>query len=177
MRNLHYILATAVVAVLCGTGLTAQDSGSDVRRQAAEARERLGFLVGTWTVEGMEDKWTEICEWYQNRSHIVCNSEIATPSGLLYGVSVFSYSERKQRYAYYHYASSGVANEMDVFIDNGSLLATYERQIGADLVREQVTMVPRGDGTYDFREDTSTNGGPWKTGTSIHYIPKQRPPS
>lgn len=145
---------------------------ADAKEVAARQRERLEFLIGTWTVESMEDSFTETCEWYHQRSHVVCSSETVTAGGTRKGVSVFSYSTRKGRYVYYHYGSSGVANEMDVFIVDKSLLATYERQVGADLVREQVWMTPRADGTYDFREDDSTNGGPWTTVASVHYLRK-----
>jgi hypothetical protein len=107
---------------------------------------------------------------------VVCNAEFVTPSGVKKSVSVLSYSARKGRHAYYHYGSSGVVNEMDAVVADGVLLATAERQIGPDLVREQVRMTPRGDGSYDFKEETSTNGGPWTTTTSIRYLRKADAP-
>lgn len=154
----------------------AQAGDGEPKRDAAKAREQLAFIVGTWTIEGMEKDFTETCSWYQNRSHVVCNSESTGPSGVQTGVSVFSYSARTGRYAYYHYGSSGVFNAMDVFVGDRSLIATAERVVGPDLVREQVTMARRADGSYDFREETSKNGGPWQLSTSFHYIPKVSPP-
>ena len=168
MRTTVNLVLMAAAMALSGR-LTAQAAGDP---QESAAREQLAFIVGTWTVEGMEETMTERCEWFQNRSHVVCNTEIAAPSGVRKSVSVLSYSARRGRHAYYHYSSSGVVNEMDAFVADGTLLATAERQVGPDLVREQVRMTPRDDGSYDFKEETSTNGGPWTTTTSIRYLRK-----
>lgn len=142
---------------------------------ADHPRERLDMIIGDWTIEGREGSFSEVCQWFHNRSHVVCNSESKSNSGVSRGVSVFSYSETKERFVYYHYGSSGVAEGMDVFTDGRSLLATAERQAGSDLVREQVWMTPRPDGTFDFRIDVSKNGAPWETTTRFHYVRRTRP--
>jgi hypothetical protein len=142
----------------------------DAANAAENPRELLSMIAGDWTVEGREDSFRETCEWFHNRSHLVCTSESRRPAGTSRGVSVFSYSEAKGRFLYYHYGSSGVAVAMDAFLRDGSLFATAERQAGTDLLREQVRMTPRADGTFDFVEEVSTNGGPWKTTTQVHYI-------
>lgn len=169
-------VSLVLMAALALPGRLAAQTAGAPKDAAAAAREQLGFIVGTWTVEGMEKTMTETCEWFQDRSHVVCNAELVTPSGVRKSVSVLSYSARRGRHAYYHYGSSGVVNEMDAFVAGGVLLATAERQIGPDLVREQVRMAPRGDGSYDFKEETSTNGGPWTTTTSIRYLRKTEAP-
>lgn len=137
---------------------------------AESPRDRLGWLIGTWTIEGRESSFTEVCDWFHHRSHVVCNSESRGTSGVRKGVSVISYSDLKKRFLYYHYGSSGVAVEMDVFIEGHSLMATAERLEGDDLVREQVWMTPTPDGSADFREDVSKNGGPWETRTRFRYL-------
>jgi hypothetical protein len=144
---------------------------SGIAAAAESPRELLSMMVGTWTQEGREDTFTETCAWFHNRSHVVCNSESRRASGTSRGVSVFSYSDEKQRFVYYHYGSSGVAVEMDVFLRDGGLYATAERQSGADVTREQVSMTPRTDGSFDFVEESSTNAGPWKTTARVRYIP------
>lgn len=138
---------------------------------AAESpRELLSFLAGSWTVEGREDSFTETCTWFQNRTHMVCNSESRRPKGTSRGVSVFSYAEDKKRFLYYHYGSSGVAVAMDVFLRDGRMYATAERDNAGELTREQVTITPRTDGSFDFVEETSTNASPWQVTTRVHYV-------
>jgi hypothetical protein len=137
---------------------------------ADDPREALSFLEGTWTVEGREAAFTETCSWFHAKSHLVCDSESRRPPKTSRGVSVFSYAEEKKRFLYYHYGSSGVAVAMDVFLRDGKLYATAERENGADLTREQVTVTPRPDGSFDFVEEISTNAGPWTVSTRVHYV-------
>lgn len=134
------------------------------------AREKLAFIVGAWTIEGMEDTFNETCEWFHNRSHVVCNSEERSTDGVSRGVSVFSWSPRLGRYLYYHYGSSGAAHALDVFIVDRTLRATRERRVSNDLIREQVLMAPRPDGGFDFLEEVSTNGSPWTESVRLRYV-------
>lgn len=173
MRKHWFAWALAVCSYAPCSAVAAQPADRAPTLGGAETlREQLAFIVGTWTIEGMEGAFTETCEWYHNRSHVVCSSESHEPSGVQKGVSVFSYSARTGRYAYYHYGSSGGVKAMDVFLGEGSLMATTEGQVGTDWVREQVTMARRPDGSFDFREEKSLNGGPWKVSTTFHYLSK-----
>jgi hypothetical protein len=138
--------------------------------QAVPARERLKMIEGDWTVEGKEATFRETCEWFGPRAHLVCSSEIRGKGGVRRGVSVMSYSEESGRFLYYHYGHSGVVQALDLFLDEGQLRATGEREVGADLIRTQVMMTRRADGSFDFQEQESTNGRPWETTATVHYI-------
>ena len=133
-------------------------------------RERLEMLEGDWTIEGKEATFRETCAWFDQRSHIVCNSESRRTSGVKRGVSVLSYSDEKKRFLYYSYGDSGGAAALDVFIEGGTLIATGEREAGPDLIRTQVQMTRRADGSFDFREQESKNGGPWTTTADVNYV-------
>lgn len=137
---------------------------------AEHPRERLSMLVGDWTIEGRQDSFREVCEWYHKQSHVVCNSESSGPKGIRKGVSVFSYSEELGRYAYYHYGSSGVAVAQRIFFQGTTLISTVELEKGADIVREQVWVTPLADGSMELREETSKNGGPWEQTVRFRYI-------
>lgn len=130
----------------------------------------LSFLIGEWTVEGKKGL-TERCEWFTNQSHIVCTVRV---NDTVTGVSVFSHEASTGRYAYYHYGKSGVVAAMDIFPGERSLVATAERKVGSDLVREEVRITPRGHG-FDFLEVTSKNGGPWVTASAFRYISTSTP--
>lgn len=137
---------------------------------AEPPRDLLAFIVGDWTIERRETSFRELCEWYPGRSHVVCNSESRRETGTSRGVSVFSYSDEKKHHVYYHYGSSGAVAAMDVFTDGKSLVATGEKIVGANVVREQVWMTPRGDDRFEFREQISTNGGAWETAAQFNYV-------
>lgn len=139
---------------------------------AENVRERLAMLEGEWTLEGREASFRETCEWFEGRSHMVCTSESRGAKGVRKGISVMSYSDEKKRFLYYHYASSGVVQALDLFLERGLLLATGERSVGTDLVRTEVTMQQRADGSFDFRERESKNGQPWEVTAQVHYIPR-----
>jgi hypothetical protein len=142
-----------------------------------DPKAKLSRFIGDWTVEGKETTFRETCEWFHNRSHVVCNSESKRASGIGRGVSVFSYSEAKKRLVYYHYGSSGVVAEMDVFFVGDIFYATGERRDGADLIREQVRITWLPDGTMDFQEEASTNGAEWKPTVRVHYVPRVAAPN
>lgn len=137
---------------------------------AEHPRERLSMLVGDWTIEGRQDSFREVCAWYHERSHVVCNSESSGPKGIRKGVSVFSYSEATGRYTYYHYGSSGVAVAQRIFVQGNTLVSTVELENGAEIVREQVWLTPLPDGSMEFREEASKNGGPWEPTVRFRYI-------
>ena len=156
----RYLTTFLVVLVITGSPAAAAES----------PRERLGMLIGDWTVAGREDSFREVCDWFHERSHVVCNSESRGSKGLRKGVSVLSYSDATGRYSYYHYGSSGVAIAQDIFFQGTTMISTVERTVGADVLREQVWVTPQADGSMDFREDVSKNGGPWEAGTRIRYV-------
>ena len=154
------VIFTFVSFIACAPALGADDP-----------RERLGWIVGSWTIEGREDSFREVCGWFHGRSHVVCNSESRNAAGTLRkGVTVISWSEEKKRFVYYYYGSTGVTVAMDIFVEGRSLIATAERDEGDDLVREQVWITPAEDGAMHFREDVSKNGGPWETRTQFRYV-------
>lgn len=140
-------------------------------------RERLSFLIGEWTIEGREDSLRDTCAWFHNRSHVLCTAETRAASGLKKSVSVFSYSEELGHYLYYHYGSSGVVAAQAAFFVGETLTTTSERRDGRDVVREQVWVVPRTDGSFDLHEDVSRNGGPWTTTVRVRYVPINRKPA
>lgn len=137
---------------------------------AEDPRERLSMLVGDWTIEGRQDSFREVCEWYHKQSHVVCSSESSGPKGIRKGVSVFSYSEATGRYAYYHYGSSGVAVAQRIFFQGNTMISTVELEKGPETVREQVWLTPLADGSMEFREEASKNGGPWEPTVRFRYI-------
>ena len=72
-----------------------------------EVERRLSFLVNDWTIEGAEATYRENCEWYAERSFVVCNTEDRESGKPVYSVSILGWSAAAQNYTYHHYAQSG----------------------------------------------------------------------
>jgi len=135
----------------------------------SEARARLEVLVGSWTVSGKEESYSEICEWYQNRSFVVCNTEEKRSQGVWKSVSILGFSELSGMYTYYNYNSSGSSRSLNGFVRGDELLFTGEHPVRGDMVRYQVSVKPTSSGLA-FREERSTNGAPWVVAAQVDYI-------
>ena len=135
----------------------------------SESRERLEMFVGSWTIPGQENSYSEICEWYHNRSFIVCNTEEKRPQGVSKSVSVLGFSELSGMYTYYSFGSSGGSRFLNGFLRGDEWLFTGERPVRGDMVRAQVSIKPTTSG-FAFREERSTNGAPWIVAAQVDYI-------
>jgi hypothetical protein len=140
--------------------------------EPAKARARLGAIVGSWTIEGMEQAFAETCEWFDRNSHVVCTSEEKGADKVSRAVSILSFSEHSGTYAYYNYGSSGSVRALTGFNVDGNWLFTGERRTASgDTVRSQVRMSPMGEAVA-FKEERSTNGGAWQTVAEFKYVRK-----
>jgi hypothetical protein len=62
---------------------------------------RLAALVGDWTLEGHEETYRELCEWFADRAFVVCRSADTADGSS--GVSILGYSKSEQMFTYHHY--------------------------------------------------------------------------
>ena len=152
------------VVMLMTIGLTANGQTSP-----AEFRGRLEAFVGSWTVLGQEDTFSEKCEWYHNKSFIVCNSEEKQSQGVFKGVSVLGYSESTGTYTYYNYNSTGGSRALIGFANSDEWRFTGERLVRGDMVRYEVLIKPSRAGLA-FSERRSVNGGAWVLAAEVSYV-------
>lgn len=136
---------------------------------SAEVEQRLSYIVGDWTIAGEESTYRETCEWYQNRSFVVCNSTDAGTGAM--SQSILGYSLIDGRYTYHNYGNGGTSNNR-VGYPNGDkgLVYTVERKTAAGHVRATTVLTPQPDGRIHFREERSINGGPWTEAANFYYI-------
>lgn len=137
--------------------------------QPGAEHQKLSPIVGKWTVEGMEDSFVEICEWYPGGYFVVCNSESKTKTGIAKGVSVLGYSKEEKLYTYYHYGSTGSSQTLRCNIIDNVFNFFGEETVNGNLTKTKVTMTPQGD-NFHFKEEISVNDGPWKTTASFMYV-------
>ncbi len=164
-RNCRLIALIAILFFTPVLKLSAQT------KTPTKEHKKLSALAGKWTIKGMEDRVLEICEMYEGQYFMVCNSEVKTKAGgLSKGVSVFGYSEDLKSHTYYHYGSTGYSQLLTGNVDDaGNLHLSGEETRNGKLVKTRVVMTKISEG-YDFKEETSTDNGPWKVATAITYL-------
>ena len=140
----------------------------------SEVEQRLSFMVNDWTIEGAEATYSENCEWYAERSFVVCNTvdrEDGTPTR---SVSILGWSAANQHYTYHHYGQSGRSRSETCFAnDLSGLTCLGQRRDGSKLIESRSYIWPVQGGAA-FRNERSENGGPWKETVRLKYVPRQR---
>lgn len=135
--------------------------------------ERLSFLVGDWTIEGAEGTYRENCEWFAERSFVVCNTEDRASGQLVRSVSILGWSAAMQNYTYHHYGQDGRSRSETCFANElGGLTCLGQRRDGPTLIETRSHVWPVKEGAA-FRSERSENGGPWKTAVSLKYVPRR----
>lgn len=157
------------------TIIVAASSGAAVAGvHPAEVEQRLAFLVNDWTIEGAEATYRENCEWYADRSFVVCNTvdrEDGTPSN---SVSILGWSTATQNYTYHHYSQSGRSRSETCFANELSgLTCLAQRRDGSKLIESRSYIWPVQGGAA-FRNERSENGGLWKETVRLKYVPRKR---
>ena len=139
-----------------------------------EVERQLAFLVNDWTIEGAEATYRENCEWYAQRSFVVCNSVDREGGVPVHSVSILGYSAASQNYTYHHYAQNGRSRSETCFASaEGGLTCLGERRDGAKLIESRSHIWPVAGGAA-FRNERSENGGPWKETVRLKYVPRKR---
>ncbi len=133
--------------------------------------KKLSALVGRWTLQGMENRYLEICDLYQGGYFLVCNTEFKTKSGAVSkSVSIIGYSTKDKQITYYHYGSAGESQTLTGRTDDaGNFYFEGQEMIQGKLTKTRVAMTKAGE-NYNFKEETSVANGPWTTATEMVYL-------
>ncbi len=140
-------------------------------KEPSAEHKKISALVGRWTLQGMENRYLEICDMYQGGYFLVCNTEFKTKTGgVSKGVSIIGYSIEGKHLTYYHYGSSGQAQTLTGRTDEeGNFYFEGEELIQGKLTKTRVAMKKAGE-NYNFKEETSVDNGAWTTSAEIVYI-------
>jgi len=133
--------------------------------------QKLKALVGRWTIQGMEDRYLEICEMYNGEYFLVCNSEFKSKSGKINtSVSIMGFSVIENHMTYYHYGSSGESQTLTGSADEeGNFYFEKEDLVEGKMTRTKIAMRKVGE-NFNFKEETSVDNGPWTTTTDMVYV-------
>ena len=159
--------------ILTGT-LLAASAASQAGVHPPELEGQLAFLVNDWTIEGHESKYRETCTWYEARSFVVCDTLDKTESTPARSVSILGWSAATKNYTYHHYAQDGRSRSETCFAnDLKGLTCLGERRTDTGIVQSRSYIWPVAGGAA-FRNERSTNGGPWSETVRLKYVPRKQ---
>ena len=157
-------------SVLFAAFLVASPAMAGVHSTEVEAR--LGVLVGDWTVVGRETTYRDTCDWFGDRSFVICTTQNSANSSL--DQAIVGYSKEDGHYTYYSFGNSGESNARIGFPSGErGLVLTTERRLPAGMTRITTLLEPQADGRLRIREERSVDGGPWSTTAEIFYIARR----
>ena len=162
MFSLSLLIATAIAQSGVASGV-----------HPPEVEQRLSFIVNDWTIEGMESSYRETCRWYRQRSFVVCDTIDRSEGAPSHSVSILGWSAATSNYTYHHYGDSGRSRSETCFAnDLEGLTCLGERRTDAGLVQSRSHLWPV-EGGAAFRNERSTNGGPWTETVRLKYVPRR----
>ena len=139
---------------------------------APEVEHGLAFLVGEWTIAGMEDNYRDSCTWFDDRAFVVCNTRDGRHGKPQHHVAVIGWSAAAGNYTYLSYGQDGSSRNEPCFVNNQKGLTCLGESRGKDgftQIRSYIWPTPTGLG---IRQERSLNGGAWKDVGEVAYIPK-----
>lgn len=158
-----------IVALVCVSSAAAAQAGV----HPAEVEQRLSFIVNDWTIEGAEATYRETCEWYADRSFVVCNTVDRDGGTPAHSVSILGWSAAAHNYTYHHYGQNGRSRSETCFAnEQGGLTCLGHRRDGPKLIESRSYIWPVAGGAA-FRNERSEDGGPWKETVRLKYVPRK----
>jgi len=137
----------------------------------AQGYDRLGPLVGRWTIKGREDKYLEVCRWYEGNFHIVCEAENQRADGTVSrSMSILGYLPDQDRYTYHGIGGKGRNETMSGVFADGILEFTAESIDDGAPVISRVRVGPFAEREIPFVAESSTDRRNWAVEASFTYI-------
>jgi len=137
----------------------------------APGYDRLGSIVGRWTIKGREAKFVEVCRWYDGNFHIICESENKRADGTVsHGMSILGYLPDKNTYTYHGIGSTARNETMSGTFADGVLEFTAQAISNGKTVLSRVRMGPFSEREVPFVAESSTDRVNWVEDTTFTYV-------
>lgn len=155
---------TIIAAALAAASATSATAGPP------QVEQNLGFLIGEWTIAGLEDRYRDSCSWYDDRAFVVCSTMDGRHGKPQHHMAVLGWSTAAKNYTYLSYAQDGSSRSETCFANALKGLTCLGEKRGDDgltQVRTHIWPLPDGMG---LRQERSLNAGPWSDVGQVQYI-------
>ena len=135
-----------------------------------QVEQGLAFLVGEWTIAGVEDRYRDSCTWFEDRAFVVCNTKDGRRGNPQHHVAVLGWSTATSNYTYLSYAQDGSSRSETCFANALKGLTCLGEKRGDDgltQVRTHIWPLTNGLG---LRQEHSLNGGSWSDVGQVQYV-------
>jgi hypothetical protein len=153
---------------MLGLGLLAVRASAGAHPPDVE--NQLAFIVGDWTVAGSDAVYSDNCQWFDDRSFVICDTRDGRKGVLHHSIAVIGYSAANGNYTYQQYDNSGGGrNEPCYANDQKGLTCLGERRDGPELTQTRSYIWPNAGG-LGIRQDKSVNAGAWTEVGQVQYV-------
>ena len=142
---------------------------SHIAMAGKNPRSELEFFKGAWTLAGHENTFKEVCDWLPGDGFVACHAEDRSETKPDYSMSIFGYSEGDDLYTYNGFNAASSQRTLRGTVHDGVWRFFGQPDRGPAWRRWQVTITPTAEG-FQFREETSERGGPWKEAFKTNYV-------
>jgi hypothetical protein len=164
-------VAAIVLSGAISTSLVGMTQTTSSMTARTPGYDRLGSIVGRWTIKGREAQFVEVCRWYDGNFHIICETENKRADGTVsHGMSILGYLPDKDTYTYYGIGSTARNETMSGTFADGVFEFVAEAIDNGKTVISRVRMGPFSDREVPFVAESSTDRVSWAVDTSFTYV-------
>jgi len=169
MKNMKKLMVAAALAT--GVLVPSVFAQAPPPQPGVEVK-RLGYFEGQWKVE-TESKQsfpafpagkytgTQTCQWFTGGFHLVCRSDVTTPSGATRGESIYGYDPLAKTYTLYNFGSSGNGSFVRGTVSGPVWTWNYEGMVDGKLLKVRNTATEQSPTSATVKSETSLDGGAW----------------
>jgi hypothetical protein len=143
----------------------------DMKADAGPELKRLGWLVGTWRLDG-ESKGSPFIpagkiaatldsQWFSGGSQALCLYNIMYPNGPVHEVSMYGYDPEAKSYWCYDTDSTGLSSLGKVVIQESGWTHVRDFKIGGKPVKLRLLLSDVTPNGCAWKNEYSMGGGPW----------------
>lgn len=134
-----------------------------------EVEQQLSFIVGDWTIKGLEANYRDHCTWFDSNSFIVCDTS-DNRRGNHHSIAILGWSAEEGHYTYQQYDDSGRSRTEPCYAnDQKGLTCLGQRQTKDGLVQTRSYIWPTATG-LGIRQEKSINADSWTDVGQVAYI-------
>ena len=149
--------------------MTTNEAGEPEGTPSAAAVEAFRSIEGRWTIRGMENSFTEVCELFPGGHHMVCYATSQNGDSVSRHMSIITWSAEEKCFLYFGIGSSGSVKRYRGAFENGVWSFTGSATIDNAAASVRIVTTPLREG-FRFLEEYSLDGLTWITESDLDYV-------